>query len=286
MQMTMLTTPPNLSPLYDTQGGSDLDPIYRMPTAFGPAPGPRNLPMNKRNLRYVRDATTLSVTAVTDAQALGRFLPPRFRLDGRPRLEIAVACYANIGWLAGRGYNLIAIRIPVIFDSEDGPRSGGFVPLMWENLADCLLTGRDELGVAKIFADISPIRKVGESYQCNASWDGFRFFEFNAFAFSHADPSPASGPLFFHKYIPRTGALHEADVDVITATGPDGGTTQIRSAQKGLGRFIFNRTRWEDMPTQYRIVNALAELPIASFEDAWLIDSLGGGDLMGQHTIR
>jgi hypothetical protein len=282
----MSTITPNFTPLNHLQEEADLDPIYRMPTAFGPAPGPRNLPKNKRGLRYVRDATSLSVTAVTDAQALASLLPPQFKLDGQPRIEIVIASYSNVGWLAGRSYNLIAVRIPATFESREGLLNGGVVPLMWENMADCLLTGRDELGVAKIFANISPIRKMGESYESEASWEGYRFLEIHGSSFCESEPPPALGTLFFHKYIPRTGALFEADIDSITMTGPDGGDTKVKSVRKGVGQFTFNRARWEDMPTQYGIVNALAELPLLSFQDAWLVESSGGGDLMGQRVIE
>jgi hypothetical protein len=257
-----------------------------MPTAFGPAPGPRNLPHAKRDRRYRRDAVQLSVTARTEGGPLLELLPAHFALDPPARLEVAVARYTNVGWLAGRAYNLVALRIPVIFQGEDGPVAGGYVPLMWENKADCLLTGRDELGVAKIFADITDIHEDVGCCRCRASWEGFQFFEMEVVGLAAAEPPAISGPLFFHKYIPRTGFLGEADVDLITATGPDGGSTQIHAVKAGTGSFRFQPARWEDMPTQYHIVNALAEVPILSFETAWLVESSGGGDLMGQRVVR
>lgn len=269
----------------DLMPAAGLDPFYRMPTSFGPSLGPRNLPMDKRHLRYCRDATSLVVCARTEAEPLSRLLPAGFQLNMPARIEVGLAYYRNIGWLAGRAYNLLALRIPVLFQGRGGCVQGGFVPLMWENRADCLLTGRDELGVAKIYAEIPDLQSSGDGLCAEASWDGFRFFELTARAFTPAAPPATDGPMFFHKYIPRTGSLHEADVDCITVTGPDGGTVSIRSAQKGVARFSFFPARWEDMPTQYPIVNALAALPLLEFEGAWLIESSGGGDLMGQKVI-
>lgn len=271
-------------PFAAESGAFTHDAIYRMPAAFGPAPGPRNLPIDRRHLKFVREATMLTVTAFSDGHALTRLLPAGLRLEGEPRIEVGIASLSNIGWLAGRGYNLIAVTIPVTYDGDE-QLNGGFVAVMWENLADCLLTGRDELGAPKIFADIPPLRRIDGSVSGEASWEGFGFFRIEGAAFQPADP-PAPSPTIFHKYIPRTGALGDSEVDALTVTGPDGASVQLRASLKGRGSFSFNPARWEDMPTQYLIVDTLASLPILGFGDAWLIESSGGGDLSGQRPLR
>jgi hypothetical protein len=57
--------------------------IYRMPTHFGPAPGPRQLP-DEVIVDPKRSRRTLSVTAsfLTDPAVLERHLPERFALAG------------------------------------------------------------------------------------------------------------------------------------------------------------------------------------------------------------
>ena len=61
----------------------------------------------------------------------------------------------NIGWLAGHGYNGITVAIPTQHHSApQGWLRGNFLPVGWENLAAPLLTGREELGCARIYADI------------------------------------------------------------------------------------------------------------------------------------
>jgi hypothetical protein len=40
------------------------------------------------------------------------------------------------------------------------------------------------------------------------------------------------------------------------------------------------------MPTQYLIVNALAELPLTEFGPATLVEIRGGGDVSGQRRLR
>ena len=61
-----------------------------------------------------------------------------------------------------------------------GRLSGNFTPVLWENLADPIMTGREELGFAKIYAEMPPPVVIGDTYSAIATWQGFRFFEIEA----------------------------------------------------------------------------------------------------------
>jgi hypothetical protein len=60
----------------------------------------------------------------------------------------------------------------------------------------------------------------------------------------------------------------------------------VASFEVGTGRFGFHCARWEDMPTQYRVVNALAALPLLEFTAAYLTRGCGGGDVSSQRIVR
>ena len=71
---------------------------------------------------------------------------------------------------------------------------------------------------------------------------------------------------FHYKFVPRTGALGEADVAYLEYAPPDQlatgyGGLKVTRRMLGQGSFKFHRARWEDVPFQYPIINALAELP-------------------------
>lgn len=269
-----------------------LDPMYRMPVVFGPAPGPRNLPRSKRALRYDGETLVLSVEALSEAAALQAILPPRFRLSGAPVFEVSLMQLTNVGWLAGRGYNILSVTIPAVFEGEEGPVEGGFMPVLWESLADPILTGREELGFPKLPAEIPAPRFVGGTWRCEALWQGFRFFEMELEGVGPPqDPAPASRPGLFWKYMPRTGQWGEADVEGPTTTGagPAGAAgPRIETLERleGRGSFMFRTARWEDMPTQYPIVNGLAALPVVAFRGASLVRRRGQGDLLSQAILR
>lgn len=262
-----------------------LAPMYRMPVSFGPAPGPRNLPIDKRHLRFERQTTTLSLSALTDADQLGRLLPDGFVLRGEQRLTVNVLNLTGIGWLAGRGYNILMVRFPAAW--EGGERvEGDFVPVVWESMTDPILTGRDELGWCKINADIPDLRECDGTWTGSAAWEGYRFFEAQAEGLVATDVNPDPAPLLFQKYVPCTGDWGTADVSYPTATGNEAAAPELVSAERGTGRFAFRAARWEDMPTQYPIVNALAALPLADFGPAILLRTSGGGDAGGQRILK
>jgi len=257
---------------------------YRMPLVFGALPGPRNVPADKRTLANHQRNIQVAVTALTDADALAELLPPNCKVHGEPLLTLSVLYMRNIGWLAGRGYALISVNIPIAYQSPSkGLLTGNFLPVVWENLADPILTGREELGWSKLFADIPEPVILGDGYEGSAGWDGFRFFDFQVDD-CHEAPALTVPPLgsFHYKYVPKTGALEQADVDYLEysapgafATGYGGMTVERRLV--GQGRFGFNRARWEDLPFQYPIINALADLPALEWRGASVTYSKADG---------
>jgi len=262
-----------------------LAPMYRMPVVFGPSPGPRNLPVQKRHLRHVKRTTEISVVAHTDLKALRALLPSTCIPDGAPRIEISVAYLSGVGWLAGRGYNILRVRIPAVFAGADAHIRGFFIAVLWENLCDAIITGREELGWPKIYGEIPDATVLDGVWKAQASWQGYQFFRLVASGFAVTAVDRASGPNFVLKHIPKTGCWESAEISYMAATG-DEAAPKIESTELGSGRFEFSQARWEDMPTQFQIVNRLAQLPLLRFEGAILTRTSGGGDLSSQDVIR
>lgn len=262
-----------------------LDPRFRMPLCFGPAPGPRNLPQEHRHRRFSKDIYSVTLAAFSDGTMLQALLPVGLALDGDPRIEVVFTAFRNIGWLAGRGYDIVMIRIPATWREGGLAVSGHFVPVVWENMADPIITGREELGWAKIYSEIAQDTAADGSWSAVASWDGHQFLTAEAASFAAAAPPPPPAPMAFRKYVPRTGRPGEADVDCLTRSAPDGPPATLVSSEAGQGRFAFHPARWEDMPTQYPIVNGLAALPLHGFLPVSRSHVSGGGDGSGQREL-
>jgi hypothetical protein len=216
----------------------------------------------------------ISVAALTDAKQLAELLPPGCMLDGEPLLTVSMSFKSNIGWLAGRDYSILRTSFRIAFDStERGRLAGEFIPVLWENLADPILTGREELGFAKIYAEMPPPVIIGGNYSAVAVWQGFRFFEIEVSDLVETTAQPPASGSFHYKFIPRTGALGEADTAYLEYAPPNAlatgyGGLQVTRRLTGKGSVKFHRTRWEDVPFQYPIINALADLPILELRGA------------------
>jgi hypothetical protein len=274
-----------------------LQEFRRMPAVFGPTGGPRNLPAHAEYLRYASESVVIVATARTDADALTMLLPPRFRLDGEARLSVGVYEVRNLGWLAGRGYNIVMLTIPVVFEGAETTLAGNFVPVVWEDLTDPIVTGREEIGFPKLYSDIHGPSRIGDGYHCSASWEGFRFFQMEVRGLQPAEVAgPPTAPLLVHRYLPRAFESG-AEVDQILAHGPnlpgghraapDGRLPEVtlKSGEVGNGSFSFLPARWEDMPTQYHIVNPLAALPLLEFEECIVFERLNQDDVSTTHVV-
>src|SRR5829696_4846783 len=268
------------------------DRMYRMPTHFGPSLGPRQKPDGTRwDGQDSPRATRVWASFLGDADALAALLPPDFRLDGRPVVTVEATCLTEIDWLAGRGYNTLGVRIPATYRGAEEEVSGSFLAVLWENRADPIITGREELGFAKVYAELSPFALAEDNRRvdCGAAWDGFRFLDLTVRELSVepvADPGILPPPLLHFKYLPRTSERGVADACYATLTPAETPHRRILRRWSGQGTVQFHRATWEQLPTLVNVVNALADLPVREYVAAGMVESIGGKDLGDQRIIR
>ena len=165
--------------------------LYMMPTHFGPQPGIRQTPEGGRFLdRGHMTVTRHSVPFLTRADQLEALCPPGFSVNGDPVITIDFVVQANIPWLAGRGYNIVNVRFPATFSGARDQVDGQFMAVLWENMAEPILSGREQLGFSKIFADIEFPADNGGVVSAGASWDGFEFLRFQQQHLQQQRPAP------------------------------------------------------------------------------------------------
>lgn len=262
-------------------------PMYRMPTAFGPALGPRQSPEGGRYGAW-KSSPTRQVVAraafTSTADAVEALLPPRLELHGDPVVSVTVAYLENVGWLAGGGYNIVTVELPAV------PRGGGapgvFVPVLWESLADPIITGREELGMSKLYAEIPDLVLTDDGCVCSASWRGYEFIRLQLTGLVRAGDSAVTRPsrtVYNHKYIPATGRWGEADVDYLTVTPPL--DVLIHERRTGTAELTIRTATFEQLPTLFRIVNVLAALPVVEVHRGSLIDCAVDSDGYGQQRL-
>lgn len=184
--------------------------IYRMPTHFGPAPGPRQMPQGiPADSR--RSPCRLSVAAsfLTEAKLLEQHLPENFTVAGEPVVTVEFHYMTDIDWLAGRGYTMVHVGWPVSFAGRRDRVTGKFLAVVWESLADPIITGRDEIGHPKLYAEAAAPRLWDEVQSCVAGWMGYPFLELEVRQLQDVparQPDINSKGTLMLKYVPRTGS--------------------------------------------------------------------------------
>ncbi|CRG82905.1 hypothetical protein PISL3812_00252 [Talaromyces islandicus] len=247
---------------------------WRQPTVFGPLAGPRQDASGDPYTKTLDNSTktSMNIQFKTSATLLQNLFPnDRYYFEEKDTVKIASFCVdtlQNIAWLGGGGYDVLALYVHgVCYKEADGRiRKGTYCPIMLENLADSILTGREELGMPKMFSDIKILEDT-TSRRAEISWRGAHWatLELQNPQTAETDPNPINSGegLLVHKFIPSTEVgKPDAEYDILHMNDA---TPRIRSIRvthpeniildiKNLGK--------EALPTLHPVVSRLAELPI------------------------
>ena len=273
--------------------------MYRMPTHFGPATGPRQGPdgrkFDEENKQWPKQ-TDWVVSFLSNADQLASLCPEGFSLAGEPVVTVSLTDMRGIPWLAGRGYKMLGVSFPVVFEGKEDRAMGPFLTVLWENLADPIQSGREELGFSKVYCELPDPWEYRGTTRFAASWLGFTFLDMQledmeAVPLDAAPSAPSTDPdvllgMLHYKYMPRTGEWGTADVSYPVLTPAANPNVQVTEVLQGEGTVAFHEARWEDMPTQYMIVNAFAALEVKEYRGAMIRHYHGSKDLSDQRILR
>ena len=248
------------------------DHPYTMPTA-SVFRQPR--PWENGGMRYGR-CTALSVSFLTDTDLAARLLPDPFRLDAEPLVSVSMVQCEDVDWLAGRPYNLVGVDVAAVFDGKvDKNVRGGFCVVMWENLTEPIIGGRDHSGVPKVFADIPNLMRHGDACHGSVSHFGHPIIEMKSTGLTQLtdnhreelEVAKRDSNWMNFKYFPN---VQNDGADVSYAcTYPTSG--KCTAAWEGEGAIRFFDSTFAKNPTQYVLINLLAELPVHEVRFAKLV---------------
>jgi hypothetical protein len=263
--------------------------IYRMPTHFGPAPGPRQRPDGGH---YDNSKAPHTLTAwvrwPVAPEVIEPHLPPGFTAPQGPDVLVEMRQRRNLPWLAGRGYNIIGVSFSAVAPNGD---HGLLLAVAWESLPDAVLTGREELGIPKLWADVSNLTfdEMRGAARASAEWCDFRFLEINVEDLREdaaTERHDIIGEDYFQwRYFPRTGQWGNAEISYPTRTPGAVPDRRVLRSWRGTGRVHINAAQWEDLPTMVHVVNALAVLTPARDCQAGLVETTGNRDLSDQRPL-
>ncbi|KAF2500883.1 FAD binding domain-containing protein [Lophium mytilinum] len=279
---------------------------WRMPIAFGPMPGPRQTAYG-----VVRDGTqstftTASIKFKTSRTLLQNLFPP-----GRPGWSFkspGTVAYASISqttlnkmeWLGGSGYKHIGLYIHgVEYETKNKETlSGTYLPLLFESLTDPIVSGREELGMPKLYTSVDVYRRQ-TSYRIKTGWEGATWGEFNLEGLQEVDPSSESGAIsgeaddgiLAYRYMPKVGrenkgkpaeeyTIFDASKDLTPKPKPQ------RFFKAAKATFKIDALDWEALPTLHHVISRLQELPVYEIVGAKVVEGVGVPDVSTARPVE
>ncbi|KAH8696275.1 hypothetical protein BGW36DRAFT_360126 [Talaromyces proteolyticus] len=278
--------------------------FHRMPLGYGLAPGPRQLDTGDAHLGW-ENVKTKVVTVVFRAPraSLSSLLPHKcFRIDadeaedGLSYASIKFTRLENLPWLAGRGYNHCGLYIhDVVCQGKYEQKRGEYLSVLFENLADPIITGREEIGYAKVFATLDEEEKSKGQLEIRVGWGGTVFGVISLDGLEEVSPkqdyaretyAPSEGLLHF-KYIPRTGSNgHDAMYPTFSPTPPASSSIIDRVQIASVAKLEFRDYGFQKLPTLQHIASRLSNLPIKEIVEARVVEATGTTDLREQTALQ
>ena len=283
---------------------------WRMPMVWGPMPGPRQdfagRPHDGNGQRFWT-ASIRFRTSRTLLQSLFPYNQFRFTSPG-------TNCFATFSctkldgmdWLGGTGYNHVGLYLHgVQYTKKNGEVvNGTYIPILFENLTDPIVSGREELGMPKLYSTIDITQSLN-SCKIETGWQGRQWgrFSLHGLGSEPVDPTASaifgkdssSGSqddgLFVYRYMPSVGRSNkgkaESEYPVFVphkddrkAGEPGTVQPQIQQAWKATSAsFSIDGLDWERLPTLHHVVSRLAEVPCYEVIEGKIIEGLGVSDV-------
>ncbi|KAK3695171.1 hypothetical protein B0T22DRAFT_96658 [Podospora appendiculata] len=279
---------------------------WRMPVAFGPFPGPRQGEYGRRRLTDgpARRFTTASIKFKTSRTFLETLFPTaQFRF--KDPSTVATASFSatrldNMAWLGGKGYTHFGLYVHgVQYTKKDGTSiHGTYMPVLFESLTDPIVSGREELGMPKLFADID-MEHDETSCRVTASWRGATFAKIELPNLRKDETTAEQGTIggesdygiLVYRYIPAVGEPGKADAEYACVV-PHSEESRVQSstvtavARSAGAKVKIEALDWEALPTLHHITSALAEIPIYAVVDAKVVEGTGVSDVISCRRIE
>lgn len=281
---------------------------WRQPIVFGPMPGPRQDFYGRSRASASSKSTfkTASIKFKTSRTLLQNLLPN----DSYSFISPSTVAHASFSqttlnsmdWLGGGGYRHFGLYIHgVQYKTASGNLiKGTYMPILFENLADPIISGREELGMPKLYTAIGAYQR-NQSCHVQTSWEGAVWGNFSWEDLAEEDPTSATGTIggtpddgiLVHRYIPKVGrefkGQPEAEYPVFVPHAQESKVvssrvTRVHRAKRA--RIEIDALNWESLPTLYHVVNRLAEIPIDEIVEGKIVEGEGVPDVSSAMRIE
>lgn len=301
---------------------------WRQPISFGPMPGPRQDIRGRAQKAEHSTFVTASIKFKTSRTLLQNLFPHgKERRSGWSFTSPGSVAFASFSqttlhkmdWLGGGGYNHLGLYIHgVQYTKKDGSVvKGAYMPILFENLADPILSGREELGMPKLYSAIDVYRRQESSYFINAAWQGATWGRFrltglhetgtcmdtstssngsstapdtNQSSPSAPGPPPGNvsgGPdegILVYRYMPKVGQTHKGiateEYPAYVPFSEERPTPRVsRTWTASAASFDIDAMDRDALPTIHHVIERLAEIPVYEIVEAKVVEGTGVPDV-------
>lgn len=291
---------------------------WRMPTGFGPFPGPRQDAYGRALQEGLqRTFSTVSVKFKTSRTYLETLFPTaQFRFKKRDTVcqaSLSTTELGNMQWLGGKGYRHLGLYIHGVeyVKKDGGTLAGTHLAVLFESLTDPIVSGREELGMPKLFCDIDIDRSRPGAVRVAASFRGAEFIDLRLAGLREDDPSTEAGTIggeadygiLVHRYVPAVGQPGRADAEyaVVVPHGEEEVKATVRkvlrpapSARDQSGgseagasvNIQIQGLDWTRLPTLHHVAKALEDMPIYEVVSAKVVEGTGVPDVSAARRIE
>ncbi len=240
----------------------DKTKLYRMPLIAGPFFDLDDKP----RLAYPH-IEVLAFQYLTEKQAIEALIPECYRPADEPVVTILFSQNNGLEFMAGGGYSLATVQVAVRFDGDQDHVEGDLILIMLENQTWPILGGREDLGIPKVFADISPIRETPDgSRKAAASLWGRLLISLEAPPMKSqiapvrliANRRINARPWLGYKYIPSLDGPPDADYPTISYN--DNKVSKLWLGKEA--KITYGSAGVEDIGFARNVIDALSKLKI------------------------
>ncbi|KAI5460930.1 hypothetical protein BGZ63DRAFT_357761 [Mariannaea sp. PMI_226] len=288
----------------------------RQPIAFGPSPSPRQDYVGRKFVSHNSKFKSYSLRFKTSATYLKTLFPTKsfsFQSQG----TVAEAMWMctkldNMAWLGGKGYYFVGFWINgVEYTKTDGDKIyGSYLPLLFENSSDPILTGRDELGMPKLFCDIE-VQEAGSASTITCSRgevevlkltlgtsEEVQVGEHDKGGTTSGTASQSAGHQslkddgeFVYRYVPAVGRPGVADAEYPVFLSKAARSTQrvVERVWRGLpskSSIQLEEKSQQSLPTLHHITQALSQIPVYEILDVKVEEGHGVDDFSGAQRVE
>ena len=123
---------------------------YRMPLIMGPIWEGENMRIQYPQSEFV------ALQYLTQPEAILYLLPEFYTVGKDPQVTVVFGYHNRLAFMAGGSYSLAAMQVSARFDGDSDHVEGDYNLVMFEDRTWPIIGGREDLGVPKLYADISP----------------------------------------------------------------------------------------------------------------------------------